>query len=203
MTDTPGNQPPQGYPPPPYPQAYPPQPAPQGYPPQPYPPQPYPPVGYPPPKKGPSALKIVLIVIAIFVGLGIIGVGILSYGVYKVAKNGNFSTSTQPVTAEDLGVALYPGAQQGKANVRLTIAGKDTLTATFLTTDSKDKVIAFYQSNLGPSAQLQTTSNGATFMLDKGAGESVIVTVTQQPSMSGGQTQIVIVHATPAAAPAK
>jgi flagellar basal body-associated protein FliL len=123
MTDIPGNQPPQGYPP-------------QPYPPQQYPP-PYPPVVYPPPKKGPSALKIVLIIIAIIVGLGIIGVGIVGYGVYRLAKSGNITTSSQPVTASDLGVALYPGAEQ-KANVRMTIAGKNVLTATFLSADSKD-----------------------------------------------------------------
>jgi hypothetical protein len=179
MTNIPGNQPPQGYPP------------------QPYPP-PYPPVVYPPPKKGSSALKIVLIIVAIFVGLGIIGAGIVAYGVYKLAKSGNFTTSTQPVTAADLGVPLYPGAEQ-KVNVRMTIAGKDTLTATFLTSDSKEQVIAFYQSNLDPSAKFTANNNGGTFMLDKATGDA-IVTVSQAPNVEGGKTQIVIVHATKAAA---
>jgi hypothetical protein len=189
MTDIPGNQPPQGYPPPPYP-------------PPPYPPQAYPPVGYSLPKKGPSALKIVLIIVAIVVGLGLIGVGFVSYEVYKVAKSGHFATSTQPVSAADLGVDLYPGADQ-KMNVRMTIAGKDTLTATFLSSDSKDQVIAYYQNSLGSKAQFQANNNGGTFVLDKGSGETVIVTISQQPSMSGGQMQIVIVHATSAAAPSK
>lgn len=128
MTDIPGNQPPQGYPP-------------QPYPPQQYPP-PYPPVVYPPPKKGPSALKIVLIIVAIIVGLGIIAVGIVGYGVYRLAKSGNITTSTQLVTASDLGVALYPGAQQ-MANVHMTVLGKNVLTATFLTSDAKDQVVTF------------------------------------------------------------
>jgi hypothetical protein len=188
MTNIPGNQPPQGYPP-------------QPYPPQQYPP-PYRPGVYPPPKKGPSALKIILIIIGIFVGLGLIGVGILGYGVYKIAKSGNLTTSTQPVTASDLGVALYPGAEQ-KVNVRVTIAGKDTLTATFLTSDSKDQAIAFYQSNLGPNAKFQANNNGATFILDKGSGETDIVTISQSPGLQGGKTQIVIVHTTPAATPSK
>lgn len=183
MTNIPGNQPPQGYPP------------------QPTTP-PYPPLIYPPPKKGPSALKIVLIVVGIFVGLALIGVGLLSYGVYKVAKSTNMTVNMQPVSASDLGVALYPGAEQ-KGNVHMTIAGQNMLTATFLTSDSKAQVIAFYQNNLGPNAQAQSTSNGETFNVDKGSGESVIVNVSQQPSMSGGKTQIVIVHATPAATPSK
>ena len=187
MTNIPGNQPPQGYPP-------------QPYPPQQYPP-PYPPGIYPPPKKGPSALKIVLIIVAIFVGLGIIGVGIAAYGVYRLAKSGNITTSTQPVTASDLGVALYPGAEQN-GNVRATVLGKNVLTATFLTSDSKDRVVAFYQNALGPNAQASSSTNGESFILDKGAGESVIVTVSQSPLRDQGKTQIVVVHTTKAEATA-
>ena len=156
---------------------------------------------YPPPKKGPSALKIVLIIIAIIVGLGIIGVGIVGYGVYRLAKSGNITTSSQPVTASDLGVALYPGAEQ-KANVRMTIAGKNVLTATFLSADSKDQVVAFYQNALGPNAQASSSTNGESFMLDKGAGESVIVTVSQSALRDQGKTQIVVVHTTKAEAAA-
>ena len=193
MTDFPGNQPPQGYPP----QPYPPQ---QQYPPQQYPP-PYPPGIYPPPKKGPSALKIVLIIVAIIVGLGIIAVGIVGYGVYRLAKSGNITTSTQPVTATDLGVALYPGAEQN-GNVRATVLGKNVLTATFLTSDSKDQVVAFYQNALGPNAQSSSSTRGESFMLDKGAGETVIVTVSQSPLRSEGKTQIVVVHTTKAEATA-
>ena len=161
----------------------------------------YVPTIYAEPKKGPSALKIVLIIVAIFVGLGLIGVGFLSYGIYKVVQSSHMTASTQPVTEADLGgVPLYPGAEQGKASVRMTIAGKDMLTANFLTSDSKEQVIAFYQNNLGPDAEVTTTGRGQTFKLDKGAGESVMVTISQNPSLAGGQTQIVIMHATKAAA---
>jgi hypothetical protein len=185
MSNTPGNLPPQGYPP---------------YPPQQYPP-PYPPGVYPPPKKGPSALKIVLIIVAIIVGLGMIGVCVVGYGVYRLAKSGHITTSTQPVTASDLGVSLYPGAEQ-QGNVRATVLGKDVLTATFLTSDSKDQVVAFYQNALGPKVQASSSTNGESFMLDKGAGESVIVTVTQSALRSEGKTQIVVVHTTKAEASA-
>ncbi len=113
MTDIPGNQPP-----------------PQFGPPQPYPPPPYPPVIYPPAKKGPSALKIVLIVIGVFVGLALIGIGFLSYEFYRLAKSSHMTTSSQPVAASDLGVAIYPGAEQ-KINVRMAIIGKSVLAATF------------------------------------------------------------------------
>jgi hypothetical protein len=185
MTEIPGNEPPQGYPP----QTN-------------MPPPPYPPAIYPPAKKGPSALKIVLIVVGIFVGLGLIGVGLLSYGVYKLTKSSNMTTSTQPVAASDLGVALYPGAEQ-KANVHMTIVGENMLAATFLTSDSKAQVIAFYQSNLGPTAQAQTILNETQLKLDKGAGESVIVKISSGLGLESGKTQIVITHATPVATTSK
>jgi hypothetical protein len=188
MTDIPGNQQP--------PQFDPSQPA------IPPPAQPYQPVFYPPPKKGPSALKIVLIVVGIFVGLALIGVGLLSYGVYKVAKSSHMTVSTQPVSASDMGVVLYPGAVQ-KASVHMTIVGQNMLTATFLSSDSKAQVVAFYQSNLGPNAQVQNILNETQFMLDKGAGESVIVKISDAMGLQGGKTQIVIVHSTPVATPSK
>jgi len=183
MTDISGNQPPQVNPS------------------QPYPPSgsPYPPAVYPPPPKGPSALKIVLIIVAIFVGLGIIGVAVVGYGVYKFARSAHMTTGTQPVSESDLGVPIYPGAEQ-KAHVRMTIAGKDMLTATFLTTDSKDQVSAFYQDKLGSDARANVNANGETFVLDKGTGELLTVAISSSIGLQGGKTQIVIVHATKAAA---
>gem|GEM_PF-3282762 len=145
---------------------------------------------------------IVLIVVGIFFGLGLIGLGILGYGIYTVAKSANITTNAQPLTESDLGVAIYPGAEQ-KANARMTIAGKDTLTATFLTSDSKAQVIAFYRDKLGPATEDQTTGNVEGFTLYKGAGESVVVTVSQSANRDEGKTQIVIVHSTNTATPSK
>ncbi len=188
MTDIPGNQPPLGYPP-------------QPYPPQQYPP-PYPPGIYPPPKKGPSALKIVLIVIGVFVGLVLIGVGLLGYEFYKVAKSSNMTTSSQPVAASDLGVALYPGAEQ-KTNVRMTIFGKNMLAATFLTSDAKDQVVTFYQNALGPQARVQTILNETQFTLNTGAGALVTVKISSGMGLESGKTRIAITHATPVATPSQ
>jgi len=159
---------------------------------------PYQPVAAPPPKQGSSALKIVLIIVAIFIGLGIVGVGVVGYVGYKVAKAVKMSSST-PVTESDLGVAIYPGAVQGKGALHMTLAGKSMVTANFLTTDSKDQVMAFYQNNMGPAAQSTTTASGGTLILTKGSGETVTVTVAQNPNLHQGKTQIVIVHASNAA----
>jgi hypothetical protein len=159
-------------------------------------PSPYQPMAATPPKQGPSALKIVLIIVAILFGIGIIGAGVVGYGVYKVAKAVKMSTnSSQPVTESDLGVALYPGAVQGKGTFHMNIAGKSMITASYLTSDSKDQVASFYQNSLGPGARSSANANGETFVLTKSSGESVTVTIVQNPDLNNGQTQIVIVHA--------
>ena len=159
------------------------------------PPAPYQPITAPPPKQGPSALKIVLIIVAIFVGLGLIGAGFVAYGVYKVAHAMRMADQSQPVTESELGVAIYPGATQGKGTFRMKIAGKSMVTASFLTPDSKDQVLAFYQSNIGPTASTTTNANGGGFMITKGSGETINVTVTQNPALHNDETQIIIVHA--------
>ncbi len=110
------------------------------------------------------------------------------------------STSTQPATAADLGVPPYPGAEQGKS-IRMTMMGNDMVTGTFLTSDPKEQVIVFYKSNLGPGAVDVTTFNGESLKLEKGSGESVMVTVSNQPGGLGGRTQIVVLHTTKATSP--
>jgi hypothetical protein len=160
------------------------------------PPYQYQPVAAPPPKQGSSALKIVLIIVGIFVGIGLIGGGIVAYSAYKVFKAVKMSAnSSQPMTEGDLGVAIYPGSEPGKANLRMNIAGKSMVTANYTTSDSKDQVVAFYQNSLGPAVQSNATSNGETFILNKGSGETVTVTIAQNATMSDSKTQIVIVHA--------
>jgi hypothetical protein len=168
-----------------------------------------PPVGAPAPKSGSSAVKIILIVVGIFVGLGMIVAGIVAYGVYRVAHsihkdaNGNITVTTpkgtitanssDTFTAADLGIAIYPGATQGKGGLRMNIAGKSMVTANFLTPDSPDKVMAFYTAKAGPSAQTVTTSLGGTITIQNGAN-STSVTVTQAPTPHSGETQFTIVN---------
>jgi hypothetical protein len=176
-------------------------PTPHGAPPAPY--------GAPPPKTGPSALKVILIVLAILVGLGMIGAGIVAYGVYRVAKSvhkdadgnitvntpkGTFTANTSDTfTASDLGIAIYPGATQGKGGLRMNIAGKSMVSANFLTPDSPDKVVAFYKDKAGPNAQTMSTGNGAIITLESDSN-SITVTIMQSASENNGQTQITIVN---------
>jgi len=122
---------------------------------------------------GGSAVKIILIVVAVVVGLGMITAGIGAYFVHrayvKVKQShieekdgkvkiespfGNLETSTDPgEAAKNVGVDLYPGAEVSKdGTATMTIGGMHTATAVLETSDSPDKVAAFYKSKLPHSA---------------------------------------------------
>jgi hypothetical protein len=173
---------------------------------------PYQPVAAaPPPKQGSSALKIILIVVGIFVCLGVLAAGVVGYGIYKVAHavktaangqisisapGGGFSaTTTQSVSSSDLGIAVYPGATEGKGGLHMTIAGKSMVSANFLTSDSKDQVIAFYKDKAGPSAQVMTTDAGGMINVTNG-NDTLSITVVQNANSNDGKTQITIIHTT-------
>jgi hypothetical protein len=183
-----------------------------GGPSQPYTPPPAPQAVAPPRQKGSSALKIILIIVGIFVVIGVIVVGVVGYGIYRVAHTihkdattgqisfetpkGTISANTSSTfTESDLGIAIYPGATQGKGGLRMNIAGKSMVSANFLTADSKDQVIAFYKDKVGPSAQSIMTDNGAQFVTAASNGDTVTVSIAQNASMNDGKTQITIIRA--------
>ena len=167
----------------------------------------------PPASSGSSALKIILIVVAIFVGLGILGVGVVGYGIYHVAHNlrvsGNgdkMSVSTpggtvnintnQSYSASDLGTDIYPGAQPVKGGMKMNLPTGSMVSGIFMTTDSKDQVVAFYKGKLGSDVSVMDTSDAAILTLKKGEQESVMVTVTSKASQDDGKTKISIIHTT-------
>ena len=170
-----------------------------------------PPVGSPPPKSGSSAVKIILIIVGVIFFLGLVVAGIVGYGIYRVAHsihkdaNGQITINTpkgaisenpnETMTASDLGIAIYPGATQGKGSLRMTIGGKSMVTANFLTPDSPDKVFAFYKDKAGPNAQIMSTGDGGIITIQNGSN-SVTVTVNQSASENNGETQITIVNTT-------
>ena len=69
-------------------------------------------------------------------------------------------------------------------------------TGVFVTTDSKDQVVAFYKSKFGSGASVIDTPNGAIISMKKGSHEAVMVTITAESSAGKGKTQISIVHTT-------
>jgi zinc-ribbon domain len=164
-------------------------------------------------KQGSSALKIILIIVAVFVGLGIIGAGAVGFMAWRVAHafhvsgSGNNVTLSTPggtltansnmtFSASDLGTDIYPGAQPGKGGGRLSLAGNSVVTATFVTSDSKDQVVSFYKDKLGSEANVFDYPAAATISLNKSKNESVLITVEPNSSQYNGKTLISIVHTT-------
>ncbi len=139
-----------------------------------------PPVMTPPPPVTPSsggggsALKIVLVVVGAIVLIGILGVatvGIIGYRVAKsarVSQNGDnvkvetpfgtIETTKDPEqAAKDLNIDIYPGAEvQQHGASSATFGSIHTVTASFESGDSLDKVCTFYNSRF-PNATINSS----------------------------------------------
>lgn len=165
----------------------------------------------PPSSGGSSALKIILIIVGVFVALGIIAVSIFAFTVWRVSKaihvegngdnmslhtpGGSISTSTSKTySASELGADIYPGAQTGHGSMKMDLPGVKMVTGVFLTSDSKDQVVDFYKGKLGSGASVMDTPETTIITLARSQQESVMVTVTQNPSQDEGKTKIAIVH---------
>jgi len=160
---------------------------------------------------GSSAVKIVLIIVAVFIGLGILGAGIFGFTVWRISRaihvsgpNGQVTlhtsggtvtaNSTETFTATDLGTDIYPGAQSAKGGMRMTLPSGSMVAGNFLTSDSKDQVVAFYKSRFGSDASVMETSDGAILTLSKSKQDTVMLTITQKPEQYDGKTHIYIMH---------
>jgi hypothetical protein len=160
---------------------------------------------------GSSAVKIILIIVLVVVGLGILGAGAFGFFVWRVAKsvkvngpNGEVSFSTpsgtisanssEKFSASDLGTDIYPGADPVKGGMRITLPTGSSVTAVFVTSDSKDKVVSYYKDKFGSQASVFDSSNSAMLSVQKDKKESVMVTVTPNSSQHDGRTQITIMH---------
>ena len=165
----------------------------------------------PPSSGGGSALKIILIIVGVFVALGIIAVSIFAFTVWRVSRaihvdaNGDnvsihtpggtvSSSQTKTYSASDLGTDPYPGAQSARGGMKMDLPGVKMVTGVFMTTDSKDKVVDFYKDKLGSGASVMDTPETTIITLGRGEKDSVMVTVTQNPSQDDGKTKIAIVH---------
>lgn len=168
----------------------------------------------PPAKSGGGALKIILIIVGIIAFFFLLLVAVLMYGCYKVRKAIHVNNSTgetslsvpgmsmsadsgMKFTSSELGTEIYPGAEPRKSgNMRMNIAGSSVVTASFLTSDSTDKVVAFYKDKLGSNATSMEFGGTAILTAKRSDQEQVTVTVSQQANQSEGKTQIQIQHTT-------
>ena len=133
---------------------------------------------------GNSALKVVLIVVAVIVGLGIIGIATVGVVAYKVAKNAHVTQEGDHVKVEtpfgsvetskdadqaarNLGVEIYPGAEVRQEGAAIaTVGSTRTVTASFSSNDSPDKVCAFYKSKF-PSANVNSSDRNRCTIVSK------------------------------------
>ncbi|MGA2572030.1 MAG: zinc ribbon domain-containing protein [Terracidiphilus sp.] len=151
-------------------------------------------------KKG---VKFILILAAVGVGMTIV-MGIFALVLWGVFRHFDVddpasnkpALTTEPLTAADLGVEIYPGAQYTKGDSHLTHPDRTSTAALYLTSDSKDQVLAFYREKLGSGASVIDTLDGSIITLKKSEQEQVAVTIKADPSEYSGKTQITIVHTT-------
>jgi hypothetical protein len=168
---------------------------------------PTPGLGAPPPaKSGSSAIKIILIVVGVLVFLVILAVGVVGYIGYRIAhsvhvdKDGAVSMSTpggmitsnsnMKFTPDDLGTDIYPGAESG--NLRMNLPSGSMVSATYLTSDSKDRVMDFYKSRFGSQATSMEFGGTSILSMKKSDHDVVSITLTDR----NGKTQIQISHTT-------
>jgi hypothetical protein len=136
------------------------------------------------PPAGSSALKIVLIVVAVIVALGILGIVTVSVVAYKVAKNAHVTQEGDHVKVEtpfgsvetskdadeaarNLGVEIYPGAEVRQEGAAIaTVGAIRTVTASFSSNDSADKVCAFYKSKF-PNANVNSSDQNRCTIVNK------------------------------------
>ena len=170
-----------------------------------------------PAKSGGGALKIILIVVAIIVGLGILGLGVIGFIGYRIAKNvhvdpnGRMTMSTPmgtitttPVdnlSAAELGVEIYPGAESTHGSMRMEMPNGSGVTGAFLTSDSPAQVLAFYKDKLGSAATVRSLFGSTTVHLKINRQEFVEVRISSNSNLNNGKTRILISHTTITKAP--
>jgi hypothetical protein len=163
-----------------------------------------------PVKSGNTALKIILIIVGVIALLGILVLGAIGYIGYRVSRSihtgpdGQMSiqtpegkvnlNSSQTFTAAELGTDPYPGAQATRGGMKMNLPGGSMVMGSYLTSDSKQQVIDFYKAKFGSNTMVMDTADGAIITFAKSKQESIMVTITANPSRDSGKTRISITH---------
>jgi zinc-ribbon domain len=161
------------------------------------------------PRQSSGALKIVLIVVAVFVGLGIVGMATAGFFAWRIAKSshvrqegdnvkvetafGTMESSKDPEeVVRNLGIEVYPGAQAlREASSSASFGGIHTVNASFESSDSFDKVAAFYKSKF-PNAMVTTADEGHCTIVSNDPTNLVTINIQAE----GRQTKIQISNVT-------
>jgi len=160
----------------------------------------------PPPAAGSnSAVKMVLIVVGAVVLIGVVGLVSLAFIGIHIAKRthvtqegdhvkvespfGSVETSKDPDQAvKELGVDIYPGAEvQSNGATSTTFGGMHTASAWFESSDSVDKVCAFYKSKF-PSATVKSSDQNRCTIVSTAPPN--VITINVEASSDTSRFQI-------------
>lgn len=160
----------------------------------------------PPASTGGSALRIILIVVGVIVVVGILG--LVTLGVIArhfithnvhVTQDGNkakletpfgtLETNKDPTAvARDLGVDIYPGAQiENNSSASTTFGSVHTIAASFDSSDSLDKVCAYYKSKF-PNAMVSTSDSNHCAIISN--DQKNMITINVEVKGDGTKIQI-------------
>jgi hypothetical protein len=158
---------------------------------------------------GGGALKAILIVVGVLVLVAILGVASLGFFVWRAARHAHIrqdgdnvkvetpfgsveSTKDPQEAARNLGVEIYPGAE-----VRMNrseshgVGAVFTATVNAETTDSVDKVCAFYKPKFPNAMVMSSQANQCTIVSNDDKS-----TVTINAKAQGDKTTLIISHVT-------
>ncbi len=161
------------------------------------------------PGQGSGALKVILIVVGVIVLLGILSAGSVAFFAWRVARHahirqegdnvkvetpfGSVETTKDPdEAARNLGVDLYPGAEvlkNGAASA--TFGGIHTASLNSESTDSVDKVSAFYKAKF-PNAMVTTSDAGRCTIISNDHKSMITINI----QAAGDKTKIQITNVT-------
>jgi len=179
-------------------------------------PAPVAPAAAPAASSGSPILKIILAVVAVIMFLGLLSAGACVYMVYRAKQKVNqfekqvhatFPTASgspevhaqpaAPSTAPgqetapvvDTAVPVYPGATGSEGGGQMSVGIGGVKVQQYTTSDSVDKVVAFYKEKMGPTAMV-TQSGGSALVQVVGSNGVVNVAITTDSS--SGKTKISI-----------
>jgi zinc-ribbon domain len=159
----------------------------------------------PAPTGGGGALKVILIVVAVIVVIGILSVASIGFFAWRIAHRthitqegnhvkvetpfGSAETSGDPAQAAgNMGVDIYPGAEVQKNGASsASFGGIHTVTAVFESSDSVDKVCAFYKSKF-PNAMVSTSDQNRCSIISNDSKN--MITINLEPDASNTKIQI-------------
>ena len=157
--------------------------------------------------QGGGALKVILIVVGVIVLLGILGVASVGFFAWRVAHHahirqdgdnvkvdtpfGSVQTTKDPAeAARNLGVDIYPGAEvlrDGSASA--SFGGVHTASVNSESTDSVDKVAAFYKAKF-PNAMVTSSDSGRCTIISNDHKSMITINIEAQ----GDKTRIMITN---------